>query len=45
MSEKLYIFSYPAVYSCVLDAQKNRLIETVLLGTHNIIALVEKQEK
>ena len=32
----LLLFSYPSVYTCVLGAQKNRLIETVLLSTHNI---------
>ena len=31
----LLIFSNPSVLRYVLDAQKNRLIETVLLGTHN----------
>ena len=36
MSVKLQIFSYPSIYTCVLGAQKNRLIETVLLSTHNI---------
>ena len=30
------MFSYPLVLSYVLGAQKNRLIETVLLSTHNI---------
>ena len=30
------LFSYPSVQACVLGAQKNRLIETVLLSTHNI---------
>ena len=30
------MFSYPSVLSYVLGAQKNRLIETVLLSTHNI---------
>ena len=29
-------FSYPSVLTYVLGAQKNRLIETVLLSTHNI---------
>ena len=29
-------FSCPSVLTCVLGAQKNRLIETVLLSTHNI---------
>ena len=35
-SVKWWIFSYPSILSYVLDAQKNRLIETVLLSTHNI---------
>ena len=30
------MFSYPPVLIYVLGAQKNRLIETVLLSTHNI---------
>ena len=30
------LFSYPSVKTCVLGAQKNRLIETVLSRTHNI---------
>ena len=30
------IFSYPSVFTFVLGAQKIRLIETVLLSTHNI---------
>ena len=33
---KLCLFSYPSVKTYVLGAQKNRLIETVLLSTHNI---------
>ena len=33
---KLLIFSYPYFFAYVLGAQKNRLIETVLLNTHNI---------
>ena len=33
---KLSIFSYPYVLAYVLGAQKNRLIEMVLLSTHNI---------
>ena len=33
---KLSIISYPSVLTYVLGAQKNRLIETVLLSTHNI---------
>ena len=40
-AEKLQIFSYPSVLTYVLGAQKNRVIETVLLSTHNIF-LVEK---
>ena len=33
----MLIFSYPSVLTYVLDAQKNRLIDTVLLSTHNIV--------
>ena len=33
---KLKIFSYPSIVTYVLGAQKNRLIETVLLSTHYI---------
>ena len=33
---ELWIFSYPSILTFVLGAQKNRLIETVLLSTHNI---------
>ena len=33
---KMLIFSYPSVLTYVLGSQKNRLIETVLLSTHNI---------
>ena len=36
MSVKLKQFSYPSIQTCVLGAQKNRLIETVLLSTHNL---------
>ena len=32
----MLIFSYPSVLTYVLGAQKNRLIETVLLSTYNI---------
>ena len=32
----LSIFSYPYFLAFVLGAQKNRLIETLLLSTHNI---------
>ena len=35
-SVKLLRFSYPSVLTYVLGAQKNGLIETVLLSTHNI---------
>ena len=36
ISVKLKIFSYPSMLTFVLGAQKNRLIETILLSTHNI---------
>ena len=36
LSVKLSIFSYPSVLTYVLGAEKNRLIETVLLSTLNI---------
>ena len=36
MGLKLRIFSNPSILTFVLDAQKNSLIETVLLRTHNI---------
>ena len=32
----IILFSYPSVLTYVLGAQKNRLIETVHLSTHNI---------
>ena len=32
----MQIFSYPSVLTYVLGAQKNHIIETVLLSTHNI---------
>ena len=35
-SVKLLIISFPSIVTYVLGAQKNRLIETVLLSTHNI---------
>ena len=35
-SVKLKIISYPLVLAYVLGAQKNDLIETVLLSAHNI---------
>ena len=36
ISEKFCLVSYPSVKICVLDAQKNGFIETVLLSTHKI---------
>ena len=42
-SVKLRLFSYPSAYTSVLGAQKNRLIETVLLSTHNICFGREKK--
>ena len=30
------VFSYPLILTCVLGAQNKRLVETVLLSTHNI---------
>ena len=33
---KIRIFSYTLDLTFVLDAQKNRLIQTILLSTHNI---------
>ena len=41
---KLRIFSYPSVSLFVLGAQENRLIETVLLSTHNICFGGEKSK-
>ena len=35
------MFSYPSVLTNVLGAQKNRLIKTVLLSTHNICFVLE----
>ena len=32
----MWLVSYPSVWTCVLGAQKNRLIETLLLSTHNV---------
>ena len=37
LSVKLLIFSYPSILTYVLGTQKNRLTETVLLSTHNIL--------
>ena len=36
MCVKLLLFLYPSIKTFVLGTQKNRLIETVLLSTHNI---------
>ena len=36
LSIKVSIFSYPSNEKYVVGAQKNRLVETVLLSTHNI---------
>ena len=36
MSVKLLFIPYPSIHTCVLGTQTNRLIETVLLSTHNI---------
>ena len=45
MHLKLHLFSYPSMQSCVLGAQKNRLIETVLLSAHNISFGLEIRKK
>ena len=36
MSVKLLLFPYQSIKTCVLGAQKNHLIEMVLLCTHDI---------
>ena len=36
LAVKLLIFSYPSVLRFALGAQQNRLMESVLLSTHNI---------
>ena len=36
MHLKLHIFPYPSIKTCALGAQKNRLIKTDLLSSHNI---------
>ena len=41
---KLQIFSYPSSLTCVLGAQKNRLLETVLSSTHNMFCLINKMK-
>ena len=33
---KIAFVPYPSILTCVLDAEKNRLIERVLFSTHNI---------
>ena len=38
------MFSHPSVITSVLGAQKNRLIETVLLSTHNICFGLERRK-
>ena len=45
MGVKLYIFSYPSIYTCVLGAHMNRLIKTVLLSTNNICFELEIKKK
>ena len=36
MHLKLHLFPYPSIQTCVLGAQKDCLIETELLSSHNI---------
>ena len=36
LSVKVKLFAYPSVYTYVLGAQNNRLIEKILLSTYNI---------
>ena len=43
-SVKMSKCSYPSVLTYVLGAQKNRLIETVLLSTQNICFGLEKRK-
>ena len=43
LSVKLLILSYPSVITYVLGAQKNRLIGTVLLSTHNMFWLRKRK--
>ena len=45
LSVKLRIIPYPLVLTFVLGAQKNRLIETILLITHNICLVDEYENK
>ena len=40
----MQLFSYSAILTYVLGAQKNRLTETVLSSTHNI-CLVQNKKK
>ena len=42
MSVKLLFLTYPLIKTCVLGAQKNRLIETVLLSTRNMFWMRNK---
>ena len=41
---KIVNISYPLIRAYVLGAQKNRLIETALLSTHNIFFDWEKKK-
>ena len=44
LQSKFVIFSYPSILTYVLGAQKNRLIETVLLSTQTICFGSEKKK-
>ena len=44
MHLKLCLFPNPSILTSVLGAQKNRLIETVLMSTHNICFGCEKRK-
>ena len=43
MNLKLHLFPYVSIQTCVLGAQKNRLIETVLLSTNNMFWLTNRK--
>ena len=43
MQLKLHLFPYLSIETCVVGAQKNRLIETVHLSIHNICWLSNKK--
>ena len=43
MHLKLHLYPNPSVLTCVLGAQKNRLIETVLLSTQHMFWLRNKK--